>query len=170
MRLAVRMSGIALATVVLGVALLPGKTAYAASGEEVIKARINFMNDDVDKKNWRVLAAFAAKGQGSLADVEKAANALADLAEKIPGHFPKDTGRGNYPDKLTRSLPDIWMNPEEFNKDIRRLADQSRNLARLAREGQKDEVLAIIGTSGSYNRSKIGCGECHQNFRGPAVK
>lgn len=170
MRLAVRMSGIALATVVLGVALLPGEAAYAASGEEVIKARIKFMDDDLDKKNWRVLAAFAAKGQGSLADVENAANALTGLAEKIPGHFPKDTGRGNYPDKLTRSLPDIWMNWEGFNKDVRTLADQSRTLARLAREGQKDAVVAMIGTSGSYNRTKLGCGECHQNFRGERVK
>src|SRR5512134_278585 len=105
MRLTVKMSGFALATAVLGVTLLPAATTYAASGEEVIKARINFMNDEMDKKNWSVLAAFAAKGQGSLADVEKAASDLANLAEKIPGHFPKDTGRGNYPAKLTRSLP-----------------------------------------------------------------
>jgi len=170
MRFAVKMSGIALATAVLSVTLLPGATSYAASGEEVIKARINFMNDELDKKNWRVLAAFAAKGKGSLADVEKAANDLANLAEKIPGHFPKDTGRGNYPDKLTRSLPDIWMNWEEFNKDVRRLANQSKNLARLAREGQKDEVVAIIGKSGRYSQTKLGCTECHENFRGPSVK
>lgn len=170
MRLAVKMSGFALATAVLGVTLLPAPTTYAASGEEVIKARINFMNDELDKKNWRVLAAFAAKGQGSLADVEKAASDLANLAEKIPGHFPKDTGRGNYPDKLTRSLPDVWMNWEGFNKDVRLLADQSRTLARLAREGQKDAVVAMIGTSGSYNRTKLGCGECHQSFRGERVK
>jgi len=169
MRFAVKMSGFALATAVLSVTLLPGATTYAASGEEVIKARINFMNDEMDKKNWRVLAAFAAKGQGSLADVEKAANALAGLAEKIPGHFPKDTGRGNYPDKLTRSLPDIWMNWDGFNKDVRVLADQSRTLARLAREGQKDAVVEMIGTSGSYNRTKLGCGECHGNFRGERV-
>jgi cytochrome c556 len=170
MRLAVKISGFALASAVLGVTLLPGPTTYAASGEEVIKARVNFMKDDVDKKNWRVLAAFAAKGQGSLADVEKAANALASLAEKVPGHFPKDTGRGNYPDKLTRSLPDIWMNWEGFNKDVRRLADQSRNLARLAREGNKDEVVAIIGKSGKYSQTKLGCTECHENFRGDIVK
>jgi cytochrome c556 len=170
MRLAVKMSGFALATAVLGITLLPGATTHAASGEEVIKARINFMNDDLDKKYWRVLGAYAAKGQGSLADVEKAANALANLAEKIPGHFPKDTGRGNYPDKLTRSLPDIWMNWEGFNKDVRRLADQSRNLARLAREGQKDEVVAIIGKSGRYAQTKLGCTECHENFRGDRVK
>lgn len=170
MRLAVKMSGFAFATAVLGVTLVPGATTYAASGEEVIKARINFMNEDLDKKNWRVLAAFAAKGQGSLADVEKAANALAGLAEKIPGHFPKDTGRGDYPDKLTRSLPDIWMNWEGFNKDVRTLADQSRTLARLAREGQKDAVVEIIGKSGRYSQTKLGCSECHDSFRGPTVK
>jgi cytochrome c556 len=170
MRFAVKISSFALAAAVLGVTLLPGATTYAASGEEVIKARVNFMNDEIDKKNWRVLAAFAAKGKGSLADVEKAANALANLAEKIPGHFPKDTGRGNYPDKLTRALPDIWMNWEEFNKDVRRLADQSKTLARLAREGQKDAVVEIIGKAGRFSQTKLGCVECHENFRGDVVK
>jgi cytochrome c556 len=47
--------------------------------------------------------------------VEKNATALAKLAEKLPAHFPKDTGRGKYPDKLTRSLPAIWENWDAFN-------------------------------------------------------
>ena len=40
------------------------------------------------------------------------------LAKKIPGHFPKDTGRGVYPDHVTRSLPEIWKNWTEFEKQV----------------------------------------------------
>lgn len=169
MRIAVKIMGGVVATVVSGVTLLPMGPSHAASGEEVIKARIDFMKDDMEA-HWRPLAAYAKSGTGSLADVEKSARALVALSKKIPAHFPKDTGRGNYPDKLTRALPAIWTDWERFNKDVQRLADESEKLASLAQEGNKDEVVTMIGTSGSYNRTKIGCGECHETFRGAAAK
>jgi cytochrome c556 len=143
--------------------------SYAASGEEVIKARVSFMEDDIGG-HWKPLAAFAKSGSGSLADVEKNATALAKLAEKIPAHFPKDTGRGKYPDKLTRALPAIWDNPEGFKKAVQRFSEESDKLAQLARDGKKDEVVEMIGKSGSYARTKIGCAECHKDFRGEKVK
>lgn len=149
--------------------LLPAASSYAASGEEVIKARIAFMENDLGGQ-WKVLAAFARNGTGSLADVEKSAKAMADLTKKIPGHFPKDTGRGNFPDDMTRSLPVIWKDAERFQKDVQRLADESEKLALLAKEGNKDAVVAMIGASGSYARTKIGCAECHDTFRGPRTK
>ena len=168
MRLAVKIMGFVVATAVSGVTLLP-MPSHAASGEEVIKARVAFMKDDIEA-HWRPLAAYAKSGKGSLADVEKNATALAKLAEKISAHFPKDTGRGNYPDKLTRALPAIWTDWEGFNKDVRRLEDESEKLARLAKEGNKDAVVTMIGSSGSYSKTKIGCAECHETFRGAAVK
>jgi cytochrome c556 len=127
------------------------------------------MKDEV-QGHWKPLAAFAKKEAGSLEDVEQNAAALAKLAEKIPAHFPKDTGRGKYPDKLTRALPAIWEDWDGFKQDIRRLAQESEKLARLAREGKKDEVIEMIGRSGSYGKTKIGCAECHNDFRGPQVK
>jgi cytochrome c556 len=169
MRSAGSIAGFVLATAVSGVTLLPMGPSHAASGEEVIKARIDFMKDDMEA-HWRPLAAYAKSGTGSLADVEKSARALGALAKKIPAHFPKDTGRGNYPDKLTRALPAIWTDWEGFNKDVQRLADESEKLASLAQEGNKDAVVTMIGTTGSYNRTKIGCGECHETFRGAAAK
>jgi cytochrome c556 len=146
MHLALRAKVFLVAGAVLTVALLPATPSYSASGEEVIKARINFMKDDIEG-HWKPLAAFASKGVGSLSDVEKNATALAKLAEKLPGHFPKDTGRGKYPDKLTRSLPAIWENWDAFNKGNQRFAAERSSLAQLAREGKKDAVVELIGRS-----------------------
>ena len=169
MRLAVKLMSFAVAAIVSSVTLLPVTPSYAASGEEVIKARVDFMDDDIGG-HWKILAAYAKSGKGSLADVEKNAMALAKLAEKIPAHFPKDTGRGHYPDQMTRALPVIWTDREGFKKDVQRLADGSEKVARLAKEGNKDAVVALIGSSGKYSQTKIGCAECHKTFRGEKVK
>ena len=107
MHFAVKLMVFAVVTAVFGTMLLRSETSHAASGEEVIKSRVNFMEDDIGAQ-WKVLAAFAKSGKGSLADVEKSAMELGKLAKKIPEHFPKDTGRGKYPDKMTRTLPAVW--------------------------------------------------------------
>ena len=169
MHLAVKIMGFVVATAVSSVTLLPMGSSHAASGEEVIKARIDFMQDEVEE-HWKPLAAYAKAGKGSLADVEKNARALANLAKKIPAHFPKDTGRGNYPDDATRALPAIWKDWDKFEKDVQRLATESDKLARLAKEGDKDAVMTMIGATGSYARTKIGCAECHESFRGARAK
>jgi cytochrome c556 len=169
MHFAVKLMGIALVTAVSSLILAPTQTSYAASGEEVIKARVNFMEDDIGA-HWKVLAAYAKSGKGSLADVEKSAMELAKLAKKIPEHFPKDTGRGKYPDKMTRALPVIWTNWDGFQKDVQAFADRSEKLAELAKKGDQEAVVKIIGKSGSYSRTQVGCAECHKNFRGERVK
>jgi cytochrome c556 len=169
MRLAVKIMGFAIATAVSWATLLPMGVSYAASGEEVIKARLHFMQDEIFGE-FKILAAYAKSGNGSLADVEKSAMTVAKLTEKILGHFPEGTGRGNYPDKMTRALPVIWTNLEGFKKDVQNLAEGSKNLARLAKEGNKDAVVTMIDSSGSYSKTKIGCAECHETFRGATVK
>ncbi len=169
MRFSFRTIGFVVAAVVSVFALLPIGPSHAASAEEVIKARVDFMENEVGGQ-WRILAAYAKSGKGSLADVEKSARALADMTKKIPAHFPKDTGRGNYPDNVTRALPAIWKDTEKFQKDIQRMAEESEKLARLAKEGNKDAVVAMIGPTGSYPRTKIGCAECHESFRGARPK
>lgn len=169
MRFTVKLMGIALVTAVSSFILASTETSYAASGEEIINSRVSFMEDDLGA-HWKVLAAYAKSGKGTLADVEENALELAKLAKKIPGYFPKDTGRGHYPDKMTRALPAIWTNWDGFQKDAQALADRSEKLAELARKGDKESVVAIIGKSGSYNRTQLGCGECHKHFRGERVK
>ena len=169
MHFAVKLMVFAVVTAVFGTMLLRSETSHAASGEEVIKSRVNFMEDDIGGQ-WKVLAAFAKSGKGSLADVEKSAMELGKLAKKIPEHFPKDTGRGKYPDKMTRTLPAVWTNWAGFEKDVQRLTDQSAKLASLAKAGDKEAVVDLIGKSGRYSQTKLGCAECHDNFRGKKVK
>ena len=169
MHLAVKLMGFSLVAAALGTIALPSETSYAASGEEVIKARVNFMDDDIGG-HWKVLAAYAKSGKGSLAEVEQSAMELAKLAKKIPELFPKDTGRGHFPDKVTRALPAIWTNWDGFQKDAQALADRSEKLAELAKKGDQEAVVKIIGKSGSYARTQVGCAECHKNFRGERVK
>jgi len=165
----IKFFGIAVASAALGATLLPAGTLYGASGEEVIKARVNFMKDEIEA-HWKPLAAYASKGKGSLADVQKNAEAMEKLAPKIAGHFPKDTGRGHFPDKKTRALPVIWTKWTEFEKDAQRLADQSAKLASLAKAGDQDAVVQLIGKAGKYSKTKLGCAECHKTFRGDRVK
>ena len=169
MHFAVRLMVFSVVAAVSGAILLAAESSYAASGEEVIKARKNFMEDGLEDQ-WNVLAAYAKNGKGSLADVEKSAMELGKLAKKIPEHFPKDTGRGKYPDKMTRTLPAVWTNWAGFQKDVQRLADQSAKLASLARAGDKEAAVNLIGKSGKYSQTKLGCAECHDNFRGQTVK
>lgn len=149
--------------------LLSTGSPQAASGEAIIKARVDFMKNDIGK-NWDVLANYAKKGTGSLADVEKSANALMAAAPKIPELFPKGTGRGDYPAKLTRALPEIWMDWDGFKKSVEMLSKGSAKLAALAKAGDKDAVVAMIGKAGKYSKTKIGCSECHKDFRGARVK
>jgi len=159
----------AIVSAIAAVLILPIESPEAASGEALIKARVDFMKNDIGK-NWDVLANFAKKGKGSLADVEKSANALTAAAKKIPGLFPKGTARGDYPAKLTRALPEIWMDWDGFKKSAEMLSNGSAKLATLAKAGDKDAVVAMIGKAGKYSKTKIGCSECHKDFRGARVK
>jgi cytochrome c556 len=168
MRKALAITAVIVAGSVCG-ALAPAVISHAASGEDVVKARVKFMDDDIGE-HWNVLADFAKNGKGSLADVEKHALALAELSKKIPGHFPKDSGRGVYPDHVTRALPEIWKNWTEFEKQVQQLEAGSLKLASLAKTGDKDAVVKMIGPSGSYAKTQIGCAECHDKFRGARVK
>lgn len=169
MRPAVGIVGIVVAAAASSLLFVPQGPLHAASGEEVIDARVKFMQEDIGS-HWKILAAFAKGGKGSLADVEKSALAISGLAKKISGHFPKDTGRGAYPDHLTRALPAIWNEPQKFQGFIQKLEQETVKLAALAKSGDADAVKAMIGESGSYNRTNIGCADCHKAYQGPRVK
>ena len=168
MGLKVKFRGYVAAMAVCAIPLFAAPPSYAATGEEVIAARIKFMRDEMNAL-WRPIGTYGKSGTGSLADVEKNALAIAKLAEKIPDHFPKDTGRGKFPDKMTRSVPLIWTDWDGFNKEVKSLIAGSEKLAKLAKDGDKDGVAALIGNTGSYNRTGVGCQGCHDKFWGPRV-
>ena len=160
---------LAAAAVAAVVVLPPAQAAGTAGGEEVIKARGNFMDEQLYAE-FKVLAAYVRGGKASLADVEKSAKAIANLSKQIPKHFPKDTGRPHFPDTMTRALPVIWTDWAGFEKEVQRLTEGGERLARAANAGDKDQVVELIGAKGSYNSTKIGCAECHDAFRGERVK
>ncbi len=158
------------AVTIAAVVMLPAaQAAGTAGGEEVIKARSNFMDEQLYGE-FKVLAAYVRTGKGSLADVEKSAKAIANLSKQIPKHFPKDTGRGHFPDTMTRTLPVVWTDWARFEKEVQRLTEGAERLAKAASAGDKEQVMELIGPKGSYNSTKIGCAECHEVFRGERVK
>ena len=169
MRLGAKIFSVAVTVAVAVALLVPAGAPDAASGEAAIKARVEFMKKDIGM-DWDVLAAFAKEGKGSLADVEKRASARAETAKKIPDHFPKGTGRGDFSAKVTRALPEIWLDWDGFKKATAMLTEGSMKLASAAKAGDKDAAVALIGKSGRYSRTKIGCAECHEKFRGSRVK
>lgn len=169
MRPALKSMGLVLAIAVSGASWLAVAPSYAATGEEVINARSDFMKKQMEE-HWKPIGAFAKSGVGSLDEVAKNASEIAELAKKIPEHFPKDTGRGALPDKVTRTLPVVWTDPDGFKKAVQAMVDGSAKLASLAKAGDKAGAIALIGESGSYARTKIGCSDCHDKFRGAAVR
>lgn len=135
-----------------------------AGSEDSIKQRIDLMRKHV-LKNWKPIKAYAKKGKGSATDVQKNAQALNAAAKKITALFPAGTGRGAYPDKVTRALPAIWTDWKGFEKAAYVLANESGKLAKVAATGDAEAIRKQIGTTG-----KLGCGGCHKPFRGAKVK
>ena len=154
---------------VLGVVALPVTPSSAAEGESAIKARVEFMDKELYAR-FKVLAAFAKNGQGTLGDVAKNAREIAGLANRIPENFPQGTGRGDYPDKVTRALPAIWSDWQGFEKATDDLMTGATRLAELARAGNREAVIDMIGTTGRYSGTQIGCAGCHEKYQGPKVR
>jgi hypothetical protein len=102
-------------------------------GEEVIKARVSLWR--MTSEGTEAACRIWKKWTGSPADVDKHAMGLVNLAKKLPSHFPKDTGRGKFLDKLTRALPAIWDNPE----GLRKPSSASRKKAKSSRGWQGTE-------------------------------
>ncbi len=164
MRLASKLASVVAVAAVVAPLALSTASLNAAEGEAAIKARIDLMKKDV-LNNWKPIKAYAKSGAGSPADVSRHAKALGAAATKIPPLFPKGTGRGDYPDTVTRALPEIWKDWKGFEKATQNLVDQSAALAKVADGGDKDAIVKQIGMTG-----KIGCGGCHKPFRGAKVK
>ena len=94
--------------------------AVAAEGEEAIKMRIEHMKSGIAKP-FGAIKNFVGKGEGSAADVVTNANMLSDAAMKIPEGFPKGTARGDFDDKMTRTLPKVWDDWADFEAKAKAL-------------------------------------------------
>ena len=78
-----------------------------AADMSIIEKRRDVMKNVV-LKNFAVVKNYVQKGQGSAADVAKAAQALSVVAPKLPALFPKGTGRPDVDAKKTRAMAKIW--------------------------------------------------------------
>ena len=162
MRLAVKTAGFVGAVAVAAMLLVPADSLVAASGEEAIKERKALMKNI--SKNWKPIKAYA-KGKGTPADVAKHAAVMNADSKKILALFPKGTGRGDFPDKVTRALPAIWNDWSGFEKVTNVMIEETAKLERVAKAGNKEAIVQQIGLTG-----KLGCGGCHKPFRGAKVK
>ena len=170
MKTFIRESAVCLALLLMGFAagnlvLTGGVTGQARAAEmPIIEKRIDTMKKVV-LKNFKVVKEFVKDGKGSAADVAKAADALVAVAPKIPGLFPKGTGRPDVDAKTTRALPKIWEDWAGFEAAAKALGAEAAKLSMVAAKGGKDAIAAQFGATG-----KKGCGGCHKPFRGKKVE
>lgn len=147
----------------LAAGLLAAAPAIGAD-MSVIDKRTATMKDVV-LKNFQVVKNFAQKGQGTAADVGKAADALVAIAPKIPPLFPKGTGRPDVDAKKTRAKAEIWTDWKGFEAAAMALGTEAAKLSKVATSGDKEAIKAQFAITG-----KKGCGGCHKTFRGAKVK
>ena len=101
---------------------------------------------------------------GTPGDVELRALAMAGLAMRLPGMFPKGTGMADMPGK-TRAKPAVWSQNAKFKAAAKTLATWSKDLESAAATGDKSKIAAAMKGFG-----KTTCGNCHKTFRGPKKK
>jgi cytochrome c556 len=104
------------------------------------------------------------KRLGTAGDVELRALAMAGLANRLPGMFPKGTSLKDMPGK-TRAKPEIWAQNKKFRAAAMNLATWSKDIESAAATGDKSKIAAVMKGFG-----KSTCGGCHKSFRGPKPK
>ena len=115
--------------------------------------------------NFRVIKNFAKSGEGSAADVEKAAKGIQAAAAKVLPLFPNGSGRPDYDDNTTRALGKIWYDWPTFKKANSAMSKHAGHVAIYAAQGNPEDVKKHFKLMG-----KEGCGGCHKLFRGAKVE
>ena len=88
------------------------------------------------------------------AKIQKAAAEIADHGLRIPAMFPKGGSHGG-----TEASPEIWLDPEGFQKSADGLVAAARTLAAAARTNDASAVNTAYRALGKT------CGSCHKQFR-----
>jgi cytochrome c556 len=138
----------------------PAATATNASGEKVdvagtIEARkANFKA--IGKANKAAKSALEA-GTPDFAAVAAAATSIQTDAGKIPGLFPKGSGKES--GEKTEALPAIWEKPAEFKTAADKLATAAGALKTAADAKDAKAATAAMGEIGGA------CKGCHDTFR-----
>ena len=148
----------------LMVSLIALDTAPAVAADDIIKKRIELMRKGI-LGNFRVIKNFAKSGEGSAADVEKAAKGIQAAAAKVLPLFPNGSGRPDYDDNTTRALGKIWYDWPTFKKANSAMSKHASHVAIYAAQGNPEDVKKHFKLMG-----KEGCGGCHKLFRGAKVE
>ena len=164
MNITTKLLAAGLAAGFLAVGFVAANGAATAADMSVIDKRKDLMKNVVGK-NFGVVKNFIEKGQGSAADVKKAADALVAAAPKIAPLFVKGTGRPDVDPKKTRAVAKIWEDWASFETNIKALQTEAAKLSKIADGGDKEAIKKQFGETG-----KNGCGACHKPFRGDEVK
>lgn len=120
------------------------------------KAIMNYLKGHKDPKREARL--------GTPGDMELRAVAMAGLANRLAGMFPKGTSMSDMPGK-TRAKTEIWTRNGEFRKAAMKLASWSQDIEKAAATGDKSKIAAVMKGFGKQT-----CGACHKTFRGPKPK
>jgi cytochrome c556 len=135
--------------------LAAGVTAAYAAGEADIKYR---------QTNYKAIGAHMGamsailKGEVDHKDqLSVHADAIAAIAANVETLFPAGSG----PDAgETRALPEIWSDPEGFQKVVDGFKTAAANAAEVAKSGD----MAAMG--GAIKQLGGSCGACHKAYRG----
>ncbi len=123
----------------------------------VVKARRGAMRQ-ISKANKEMKKAAKA---GNAAGVVTAGMKIAALADKVPGMFPKGTGRAELGAKATRSIAAIWKDWDKFIAANNKMKSAALAVAKAAKAGNAKAGAKGIGKT---------CGGCHKPFRGKKAK
>jgi cytochrome c556 len=134
-----------------------GGAACAQSKDAAFNERVAAMKSMGDY--GKVIAAFAARGEGSAAAAADAANKMAMVATRIPALFPPGSSEDEGLPK-SRAKKDIWNDWPKFEAAAMTLKARSEAFAKAAESGDK---AMIASASKGITEA---CGTCHKPFRG----
>lgn len=154
-RLQVTVSALTLSFVVMAISL----TAFAHGGATgIVKQRMDAM-EVMGKAMKTVGAMFKGQAAYDPAEIEAAAEVIAQHARDIPTLFP-DSHESRH-GKVTDALPAIWEQKDRFDQLAADMLREAQALSAGAREAERRAVRLQFGKT-----AKV-CSACHTAFRKP---
>ncbi len=99
------------------------------------------------------------ENKGTIDDVAKAAQEIAQGSKQIPSVFPEGSAHLET-NAESEALPVIWQRWPEFESKANNMGELASQLAAAAGQGDRQATLAAFG-----NLGKNGCTGCHEVFR-----
>jgi cytochrome c556 len=116
--------------------------------------------------NTKKIADFLKESKGTKEEAQAAAAKIGELAGQIPEAFKVEASLSEM-DAVgkNRGKPEIWMEWEEFQEYAENLGNKAEA---LETSFQGDDIRAVQTAFGDMGKN--GCGQCHEEFRGPKVE